>query len=70
MAQRLKEIEDAFVRHLQPIMRIGLNSERERVRMRQYLHALEKLARDVRKELLLESKTITKERKEKRESKQ
>ena len=66
MSNRLNEIEEAFTLHLQPIIKMGLRTERERVRMRQYLHGLEKLSRDVRRELLLESKTITRERKEKR----
>ena len=46
-----------------------MSSERQRIEMRSNLMALEKMARDYRKQLLLESKKIKLERRNKRNNK-
>ena len=69
MSIRLKELVDSVNALIGPLANTPLTFERQRKQARAYLMALEKISRDLRKELLKESKDIVKARKEQREAK-
>lgn len=66
MSDRIVEITSAVDEYVKPFLRKKTTSERQRIEMRKYLLALEKMIHEIRRDLLNESKEIKKQRKERK----
>ena len=66
MSDRIIEVVSATDEYIKPFLQKKTSSEKERIRMRKYLLAMEKLIHEIRRELLNESKQIKQERKNKK----
>lgn len=67
MSTDLYKLIDAVNNELKPLLP-RMHSEKQRIEMRANLMALERMARDLRQKLLVESKNIKNERREKKKN--
>lgn len=66
MSDRLHEIQNGYNEYLLPLTKKKTTSERSRIEMRKYLLALEKLSKNIRKDIMAETKQRRYEKKQKK----